>query len=95
MTEFKGCPKPYSCSCSRVAKSCFSRPQRRAESSNCRHGEGQGWVERNRKGGAESKTLGNVSLLPSQETSGVGGEGRTDSLRHKWTFSGFPKHTEP
>lgn len=37
MTEFK----PYSCSCSRMAKSCFSRPQRRAESSNCRHGEGQ------------------------------------------------------
>lgn len=33
--------KPYSFSCSRVAKSCFSRPQRRAESSNYRHEETQ------------------------------------------------------
>lgn len=36
MMVLEGCLRPYSCSCSRVAKSCFSRPQRRAESSNYR-----------------------------------------------------------
>lgn len=109
MTESEGCPKPYSCSCNRVTKSCFSRPQRRAESSSCQQTERERWdpeevplelrqPEPEPAVEAVSKPLGNVGLLPSQETSGaagVGGEGPSDSQRPKWAFSEYQQGTEP
>lgn len=85
MTGFEGCPKPYSCSCSRVAKSCFSRPQRRAESSNCRHGEGQmgtrwavGPIPASRA--TRARAMWAHYLPETSGVPGVGGEGPNDSL---------------
>lgn len=101
VTEFEGCPKPYSCSCSRVAKSCFSRPQSRAESSNCRHGEGQigtcwaaGPIPASRT--TRARATWAHYLLETSGMPGVGGEGPNDSpIKAQMDPPEFQQHIEP